>query len=97
MNEIARRGGKKWEAILKAELDSLNKRQFKTTDDPEDTEMGSRYNLELLAVLRRIQKKSDPLVIEVENKSPLEGTPLLLPLLKVAIKKMWIRQGNSRL
>ena len=82
LREIVRRGGKTWEAFLKAKLELLNKKQG------EDSEPGSRRNLELLTALRRVQKKPDPVTVVLDMQGPLEATSLSLPILKVAIKNV---------
>ena len=88
LNEIVRRGGKTWEAFLSAKLETLNKKQIKLGEDIDDTVPGSHYNLELLTALCRLQKKPDPLVVMLDEKGPLEATPLGLPKLKVKIKNL---------
>jgi hypothetical protein len=88
LNEIVRRGDKTWEAFLDAKLNALVKKKFKLAKDSDDTESGSLDNLELLTALRRVQKKPDPLAVVLESQGPLEGTPLSLPRLKVAIKNV---------
>jgi hypothetical protein len=88
LNEIVRRGGKTWEAILNTWLETLNKKLTKRTEVADDTEPGSHYNLELLTALRRVQKKSDPVVVLWDAQEPLEATSLSLPRLKVKIKNL---------
>ncbi len=88
LNEIVRRGGKAWEAVLNAKLEALNKKQVKLGQDVDDTEPGNHYNLELLTALRRVQKKPDPVVVMWDAKVPLEATPLSRPRLKVKIKNV---------
>jgi hypothetical protein len=86
LSEIVCRGGKTWEAFLKAKLEILTRKKFRRCEGSDETDPGSLYNLELLTALRRVQKKSDPLVVLLDAKGPLEATPLSLPRLKVTIK-----------
>jgi hypothetical protein len=88
LNEIVRRGGRTWDAFLSAKLEVLNKKQIKEGEDADDRVSGDHYNLELLTALRRVQKKSDPLAIELDLRGPLEATTLSLPSLKVKIKNV---------
>jgi hypothetical protein len=88
LNEIVSRGGEVWEAFLNAKLDMLNKKRTKPFENAEHTEPGSRYNLELVTALRRVQKKPDPLVVLLGAQGPLRATPLSLPRLKVTIKNV---------
>ncbi|MGO9114239.1 MAG: hypothetical protein ACLP9L_33915 [Thermoguttaceae bacterium] len=88
LNEIVRRGGKTWEAFLSAKLETVNKKQIKLGEDLDDTVPGSQYNLELLTALRRVQRKPNPLAIELDARGPLEATSLSLPRLKVKIKNV---------
>ena len=88
LNEIVRRGGKPWEAFLIAKLETLNKKQIKLGEHIDDTVPGSLNNLELLTVLRRVQRKPDPIVVVLDAKGPLEATPLGLPKLKVKIENL---------
>lgn len=89
LTEIVRRGRADGASSLQKHFDVLMARRFKLSDDIEDTDPGSFYNLELLTAMRRIQKQPDPLKISVEHMDgPLKGTPLALPRLKVSIKNV---------
>jgi hypothetical protein len=77
LTEIIRRGDIECEEFLKQKF--ADTRKQKESDE---------QNLELLTALRRVQKKPDPVMIEVRVSKNLEGTTRNLPTMQVSLKNV---------
>jgi len=115
--ELTRRGGKEVEKLLVEQLQKRRKRRFaaekrlKTLKTGKDDDAISQQytlilnlskNLHFLTALRRVQKKPDPLVIEVKDTVKLNATTRRLPMVSVALRSadiektpVWIREGGN--
>lgn len=76
--EMIRRGGARWEATIRRAFDEV----ARTKPDIEE----EARDLELLAALRRIQGRRDPLILEVRTERELESSAPDLPEVTVALK-----------
>src|SRR5207245_4935441 len=76
LTEIIRRGDEECEEFLKKEFEATKKQKV------------DGQNLELLTALRRVQKKPDPVIVEVRISKNLEVTTRSLPRLQVALKNV---------
>jgi hypothetical protein len=81
LTELVRRGGKECEKWLKAALDAETAKR----EDSKEDQFTLRSSLQVLAALRRVQKKSDPVVVEVRLPDVLRGDTRELPTLQVAL------------
>jgi hypothetical protein len=92
--EMARRGGGRWVAFLRAELTRI-----RSGDDPRRTLFEEDLDLEYLTVLRRAEGRPDPLAIRIEGTTH-EGTYPDVPVLvckatNVDRKPFTITEGGS--
>ena len=94
LSEIARRGGMKWEVFLNEKYELLISSQVKPYEDADELESGSKFNLELLTVLRRLQGQSDPLQIYIDDSEELTVKGMALPQLKVKIKNVDVEKAG---
>ncbi len=88
LTEMIRRGGRDCQKFLAAKLDEWKKRYSKKGDHVKVEDWPHMHNLELLTALRRVQRKKDPLVIEVDSPGAKKFTTRGLSPLRVTLKNV---------
>lgn len=82
--EMSRRGGERWVALFRRELEALRR----AAGGPGDPRPNSVSDFELLMALRRAERKPDPAVLEIGPQSRLDTTLPELPRIAVRVRNV---------